>query len=257
MRLVQILTNLLENAALYQYGAGKIWLSAHVEVDWIVVRVRDSGMGISASLLPHLFEMFVQDERPLARSQGGMGDRTDPGPAAGGTSRRDRDGAQRGTGARQRVRRPASRARLASQGRTEAVPGGPREESLPAPKRVSVLVVEDNVDAALSLAGLLNELGYETQTAFDGPSALEAARSARPAVILLDIGLPGMDGYEVAKRLRAESRFRNVPLAAVTGYSQDEDRKRAAEAGFDRHFTKPVDLAAMRDFLAAAATATS
>lgn len=252
VRLVQILINLLENAALYQWGAGRIWLSAKREDDWIVVRVRDSGMGISATLLPHIFETFVQDERPLARSQGGMGIGLTLvrrlAKLHGGTVTAHSEGP--GRGSEFVVRVPALV--LPPEGEGEPVREHPAQSLIPSRERVPVLVVDDNVDAAMSLAGLLTKLGYEARTVFDGPSALEAARSAHPSVILLDIGLPGMDGYEVAKQLRSEPRFRSVLLAAVTGYGLDEDRKRSREAGFDRHFTKPVDLAAVRDFLAAA-----
>ncbi len=205
VRLVQILINLLENAALYQYGAGRIWLSAQREGDWIVVRVRDSGMGISATLLPHIFETFVQDERPLARSQGGMGIGLTLvrrlAKLHGGTVTAHSEGP--GRGSEFVVRVPALV--LPPEGEGEPVREHPAKSRIPSRERVSVLVVDDNVDAAMSLAGLLNKLGYETQTAFDGPSALEAARSAHPSVILLDIGLPGMDGYEVAKRLRCRT----------------------------------------------------
>ena len=251
-RLVQILTNLLENAAVYQDAPGKIWLSASREGDTIEFRVRDSGIGIKASLLPHVFETFVQDDRPLARSQGGLGIGLSLVKRLAelhrGTVTAHSEGP--GRGSEFVVRLPAPDPEPENEGKPS--PSQPAKSPVPTPKRVSVLVVDDNVDAAVSLASILNRLGYETQTAFDGPSALEAARSAPPSVILLDIGMPGMDGYEVARRLRAESLFRYVPLAAVTGYGQDEDRKRAREAGFDRHFTKPVDVAAVRDFLSAA-----
>ena len=252
VRLVQILINLLENAALYQWGAGRIWFSASAKTTGSWYGCGTRGWASGATLLPHIFETFVQDERPLARSQGGMGIGLTLvrrlAKLHGGTVTAHSEG----PGTRQRVRGATARARLAARGRGGTGSGAPRQSRIPSRERVSVLVVDDNVDAAMSLAGLLNKLGYETRTAFDGPSALEAARSAHPSVILLDIGLPGMDGYEVAKRLRSEPLFRSVPLAAVTGYGQDEDRKRAREAGFDRHFTKPVDLAAVRDFLAAA-----
>jgi CheY-like chemotaxis protein len=125
-------------------------------------------------------------------------------------------------------------------------------EPLAPPSEKSVLVVEDNVDAALTLVDLLRLWGYEVEVVHDGPAAVEAAPRCRPQVVLLDIGLPGMDGYEVARRLRAAPETRGALLVAVTGYGQEGDRVRAREAGFDHHLVKPVDLDGLRRLIAAA-----
>ena len=253
-RLVQVLTNLLENAALYQKGPGKIWLSARREGDRVVVRVRDAGMGIEPSLLPHVFETFVQDERPLARTQGGMGIGLTLVRRLvelhGGTVTAESEG--RGRGSEFVVRLPAldSPAGDGNEAVQESQPPGP----VPPHSRVSVLVVDDNVDAALTLAALLNKLGYDSQTAFDGPSALDAARSARPVGhpprhrTAGDGRIRGGEARCAPNRSSVMSRWLRSPATVRTRIAH-----RAREAGFDRHFTKPVDVAAVRDFLAAAA----
>jgi PAS domain S-box-containing protein len=248
IRLSQVLGNLLNNAAKYTERSGRIWLTAGREGGEVVVRVRDSGMGISPELLPHVFDLFVQAERTLARSQGGLG--------IGLTlvrrlvelhdGRVTASSAGPGLGSEFTVRLPAlSESPRVGEGRPDgpglAAPGSSRK----------VLVVDDNVDAAQSLAKLLKRWGHEVHTTYDGLSALEASRTYRPEVVLLDIGMPGIDGYEVARRLRAQPEFRATALAAITGYGQEDDRRRSREAGFDHHFTKPVDPIALRDFIAA------
>src|SRR5207253_112835 len=141
-------------------------------------------------------------------------------------------------------------AALAPSGETNCQP---EPASAPA-ARYQVLVVDDNVDSAVSLSMLLRLAGHEVRVAHDGPGALEAAQAFRPGVIVLDIGLPGMDGYEVARRLRGQLAGRDVVLVAVTGYGRDEDRRRSRQAGFDHHLVKPVDLAALRDAISSGAT---
>ena len=246
IRLSQVIGNLLTNAAKYTERSGRIWLEAVREGGEVVLRVRDTGMGMPADLVPQVFDLFVQGERSLARSQGGLG--------IGLTLVRrlvelhggsvSASSAGPGRGSEFTIRLPA----LAAAHR-EGVPstghqGGQTPDS---PRRV--LVVDDNEDAAQSLARLLTRWGHEVQTTYDGPSALEVALSQRPEVVLLDIGMPGMDGYEVARRLRAQREFEAIPLAAITGYGQEDDRRRSRQAGFDHHFTKPVDPGELRGFI--------
>jgi signal transduction histidine kinase/CheY-like chemotaxis protein len=247
-RLEQVITNLLNNAAKYTESGGCIWVTAQREGDDAVVRVRDTGVGISPALLPHVFDLFTQASRPLDRPQGGLG--------IGLTLVRrlvelhggsvEADSAGPGRGSEFVVHLPASpEARLERpETARRAAPVGER------PRRV--LLVEDNLDAAQTLAELLESWGHEVRVALDGAAALEAARDASPEVVLLDIGLPGMDGYEVARRLREQAGRAGLLLVAVTGYGQAEDRRCAREAGFDQHLTKPVDLAELEQLLAAA-----
>jgi PAS domain S-box-containing protein len=250
IRLAQVFSNLLNNAAKYTERAGRIWLTAGREDGQAVVRVRDTGVGIAPDLLPHVFELFVQGERSLARSQGGLGigltlvKRLTE--MHGGTVTAHSQGA--GAGSEFLVRLPISpESPNEGDGKPVCGPtaaGGSRR----------ILVVDDNVDAARSLALLLRLWGHTVRTAYDGPSALAAAAADPPEVVLLDIGMPGMDGYEVARRLRAQAELRSALLVAVTGYGQDEDRRRAFAAGFDRHLTKPLDPDALQALLAARPT---
>jgi CheY-like chemotaxis protein len=237
-RITQIVGNLLHNAAKYTRAGDEVSLSLDVGVDGQAeLRVRDTGAGIDPALLPHVFDAFVQGERTLARAEGGLG----LGLALvkgitelhGGTVRAESRG--RGRGAEFLVRLPLMAAAAAAQGR----PGG-------APPRQNggrrVLVVDDNADAAESLAEIVRMLGHVVEVAFDGPTALERVRTTRPDVVLCDIGLPGMDGYQIAKLLR-RSGMSGLQLFAVTGYAQPEDVKRAIDAGFDGHIAKPCDPA--------------
>ncbi len=241
-RLVQVVGNLLNNAAKYTDEGGHIWLEAAEEGDEAVIRVRDNGMGISADLLPHVFALFTQADRSLDRSHGGLG--------IGLTLVRHlvemhggrveaRSGGP-GCGSEFIVRLPAMAPSPAAYAK-EAV----GERARPASGSLKILVVEDNVDSAESMALLLRLNGHEVRIAHDGPSALEAARSFEPQVVLCDIGLPGMDGYEVAARLRKRQDFKETPLIALTGYGQEGSRRRAKEAGFDYHLVKPVEPGAL------------
>jgi PAS domain S-box-containing protein len=247
IRLAQVVSNLLTNAAKYSEQAGRIWLGAEGEGREAVLRVRDSGIGISAELLPHVFDLFVQGDHSLARSQGGLGIGLTLVHSIvelhGGSVSASSGGPGQGT--EMVVRLPALAETSGSASAPEAEPAHIGTA------RRRVLVVEDNVDAAESVATLLRLFGHEVRTVYDGPSALEAARAFRPEVVVLDIGLPGMNGYEVARRLRAEPELQPVRIVALTGYGQSEDRRRAQEAGFDQHMTKPVDPAALRAFIAA------
>jgi PAS domain S-box-containing protein len=249
IRLSQVIANLLTNAAKYTNIAGRIWLSVEREDDHGVVRVRDSGIGIAPEFLPRIFDVFVQGDRSLARSQGGLGIGLTlvkrliemHGGAVAASS------AGLGEGSEFVIRLPAlSEAQVR---RVQERPGAqPRIADAPTRR---VLVVDDNVDAAKSIAMILKRNGYDVHCVHDGPSALEAAHAYRPDVVVLDIGLPGMSGYEVAQHLRATPEFKGVSLIAVTGYGQDEDRRRSKEVGFDHHLTKPVDLNALQGFVTA------
>lgn len=241
-RLAQVVVNLVNNAAKYTDRGGHISLTAGPEGDEAVIRVRDTGAGIAPELLPHIFELFTQAEWTTDRSQGGLG----IGLALvrnlvelhGGTISASSPG--RGRGSEFVVRLPAL-PQAAADG-----DGRPRGEDKPvwsaAPVSRRILVVDDNVDAAESLALLLQVQGHEVQMAHDGPMALKTSDAFQPEVILLDIGLPRMDGYEVAKRVREQSWGSRVLVVALTGYGQDEDRQRSAAAGFNAHLIKPVDL---------------
>jgi CheY-like chemotaxis protein len=236
-RLTQVIANLLTNAAKYTPPEGKVEVSAFAEGEDVVLTVRDSGIGIDRELLPRVFELFVQGPRSIARSDGGLGLGlalvrslvTLHGGAVHATS------AGPGLGSTFTIRLPAAR--------PETLVGEPEPEERPAPGHQlsrRLLVVDDNRDAADALAEALREVGYEVDVAYDGPRALELAQQLAVDVALLDIGLPVMDGYELAQRLRAISPL--TRLIAVTGYGQQHDRARALQAGFDRHFVKPVDL---------------
>ena len=240
-RLTQVLTNLLNNAAKYTDPGGKIRLAVGLEDHAAVVRVRDSGIGIAADLLPFVFDLFTQANRSLDRSQGGLG--------VGFTLVRrlielhngtvEAHSAGLGKGSEFIVRLPTlvGVVDALSNGSCAPTEGGGAARS----HRLRAIVVDDNVDAADSLADLLRLLGHEVQVAHDGPEGLAAARALRPDVVLLDIGLPGMDGYEVARRLRSDPDF-SALLVAVSGYGRDEDRRLSREAGIEHHFVKPIDF---------------
>jgi signal transduction histidine kinase/DNA-binding response OmpR family regulator len=238
-RLAQVLTNLLNNAAKYTDEGGRIGLTVGLEQGWVVCRVTDTGVGIPPEMLSAVFNLFTQADRSLDRSQGGLGIGLTLVRRLvemhGGTVHAHSEGP--GRGSEFVVRLPA----LVREAAGAAAAGG--GESAAAPRAgCRVLVVDDNVDAADSLGMLLRLGGCEVRLAHDGPAALEAAQAFRPQVVVLDIGLPGMDGYEVARQLRTLPSTRHSVLAAVTGYGRDEDRARSREAGFDYHLVKPVDL---------------
>jgi PAS domain S-box-containing protein len=243
-RLAQVLSNLLNNAAKYTDEGGQISLTAEKLGHEVLIRVRDSGIGIAPDLLPKVFELFTQADQTLSRSRGGLG--------IGLTLVRSlvelHDGRVTahsdgpGQGSEFLVRLPlAAKSNSGTAANIKAV--SPMNEGLPCRR---ILVVDDNRSNAQSLELLLRALGQEVYTAFDGPAALELARKHRPEVILLDIGLPIMDGYEVARRCREDHRFLDLILVAMTGYGQDSDRQRSQEAGFDAHLVKPVYLDDLR-----------
>jgi CheY-like chemotaxis protein len=236
-RLAQVVANLLNNAAKYTEERGHIGLTVERDGGEAVVRVRDTGVGIPAEMLAQVFDLFTQVTHSLERSQGGLGIGLTLARSLvemhGGSVRAHSDGP--GQGSEFVVRLP-----VLTELRSES-PGPGLNGQLIKPSARRILVVDDNVDAADSLAVLLRLVGNDVRTAHDGPAALEAARAYRPDVVLLDLGLPRMSGYEVCRRLR-EGHFANGPLVvALTGYGQDEDRRRTREAGFDRHLVKPVN----------------
>ncbi len=250
-RLEQIVTNLLTNAAKYTEAGGQIWLTAAREEGSagrpeVVLRVRDTGVGIPPEKIPEMFELFAQGERSIARSEGGLGIGLTIvrklSEMHGGAVSAHSEGP--GKGSEFTVRLPAA---------TAAVPASPA--SLPVPRNGAerepsrILVVDDNIDTARGLARLMALFGHTVETAHDGASALEAARTMRPEFVLLDIGLPGMDGYEVCERLRLEESCAGARIIAISGYGQDEDRRRSRAAGFDHHLVKPVELGELKALL--------
>jgi CheY-like chemotaxis protein/two-component sensor histidine kinase len=247
VRLAQVLLNLLNNAAKYTNQGGRIGLTAEREGEAVLVRVKDTGIGIPAEMLPRVFEMFTQVEQSQERSQGGLGigltlvQRLVQ--LHGGTVEAHSDGP--GKGSEFVVRLP-----VAGPARARGPQGAADGGQVVAPPACRILVVDDNRDAADSLAVLLRMMGHEVHTAHDGLEAVGAVAVLQPDVVLLDIGLPKLNGYEVARRVR-QGRAEGVVLIALTGWGQEEDRRRSREAGFDHHLTKPVELAALQQLLAA------
>jgi PAS domain S-box-containing protein len=245
IRLAQVIANLLTNAAKYSERAGRIWLSGGREGTEAVVRVRDTGVGISAELLPHIFQLFVQADRSRGLAQGGLGVGLTVVRSLvelhGGRVTAHSEGP--GRGSEFVVHLPAV---PQAAGEPEARFG----PALAAPPRRRVLVVDDNVDAAESLGELLRLEGHEVRVAHDGPSALEAAAVGRPELVVLDLGMPGMDGFEVARRLRRLPGLEGVVVVALTGWGQDDDRRRSREAGFNHHLVKPAGPEAIQQLLA-------
>jgi len=244
-RIAQVLANLLTNASKYTPAEGAIDVAAHREGAAVVIAVRDNGMGITAEMLPRIFDMFVQRQQPLDRSGGGLGLGLtivkSIAEAHGGSVVARSEGA--GKGSELELRLPAS----------PETPASVRAEPAVAlAKRITVLVVDDNEDAASLMADSLERAGYITRVAHDAREAIEAAREVQPAAAILDIGLPVIDGFELAKMLRQEPGLERMCLIALTGYGQAADRERALAAGFDRHLVKPVTVSAVRAVLDAA-----
>jgi signal transduction histidine kinase len=243
-RIVQVLANLLNNAAKYTEPGGKISIESQLVDNDVVVRVRDTGIGIAPDVLPYVFDLFAQADRTLDRAQGGLG--------IGLTLVRkliEMHGGQvlahsegLGRGSEFVVRLPTQPASATS---GESQPSEPGSSS-PA----NVLVVDDSPDVAEAVSMLLEMLGHKVHVAHGGREAIECVRSLRPDVVLLDIGLPGMDGYEVARKLREEFNSNGPYLIAVSGYGQEEDLARSRAAGFDLHLVKPVGADALQAALA-------
>ncbi len=246
-RLAQVLSNLLNNAAKYTDHGGRISLTAEPQDGHVLIRVQDNGMGIPPEMLSSIFDMFTQVDRTLERSEGGLGigltlvQRLVE--LHGGSVEARSEGP--GKGSEFLVRLP-----LAAEVESPRPASGEAEERR-APVARRILVVDDNRDAADSLGMLLRMNGHEVQTAHDGLEAVGAAATFRPEIVLLDIGLPKLNGYEVARRIRERETGRDVVLVALTGWGQEEDRRRSSEAGFDYHLTKPVELDALKRLLAA------
>jgi CheY-like chemotaxis protein len=245
VRLAQVFANLLNNAAKYTNEGGQIWFTAREENNQAVVSIRDTGIGITAELLPKIFDMFMQVDPATDRSQGGLGIgltlvRTLVELHGGSVSVHSAGPDQ---GSEFTVRLPL----VAHERKSAAIaPSTPSEPAIAAKR---ILVVDDNVDAAKTLGMLLKYLGAEVHVVHDGPAAIEAVDKYRPGVVLLDIGMPGMDGYEVARRIRERNEFKDVTLIALTGWGQEDDRRRTHDAGFDHHLVKPADIVALRALL--------
>ena len=242
-RLAQVILNLLNNAAKYTERGGHVRLTVERQGSDVVVSVRDNGVGILPEMLPHVFDLFTQVDRSLERSQGGLG--------IGltlvrrlvemhGGSVEARSGGH-GMGSEFVVRLPVVEA-------PPTQPVNPEANTGPAAAR-RILVVDDNVDSAQTLARLLKMFGHETFTANDGGEAVEAAEEHRPEVILLDIGLPVLNGYDVARTIRDRPWGGEVVIVALTGWGQEEDRRRSKEAWIDHHLVKPVDPSALEKIL--------
>ena len=244
-RLVQVFANALNNAVKFTPRGGRIWVTAERQSDEAVVRIRDNGLGIAPDVLPRVFDMFQQAEPILERSAGGLGigltlarrlvemhqgriEISSPGP---------------GRGTEVEIRLPTTAAVDAQAPKAE-------KPAVAAGRSLRVLIVEDNLDAAEMLDMAVSILGHNTRVANDGVTALTLAGQFAPEVILLDVGLPVMNGYAVAQALRARPEHHRIHIAAVTGWGQDEDRRKAREAGFDSHFTKPLAPAALEELLA-------
>lgn len=244
-RLVQTVGNLLDNAIKYTEEGGHIRLTAHAEADEIVIAVRDTGVGIAADLLPYVFDLFTQADRSLERRQGGLGIGLTLVRRLvemhGGRVEAASEGPGRGSEFTIRLPRLALEAPAPAPAPAPDRPAGPARR---------VLVVDDQPDSTDSLALILRLRGHEVRTASDGSSALEEFARYRPEVVFLDLGLPGMSGYDVARRLRAMPEARDVRLVAVTGYGTEADRERTRAAGFDVHLAKPVDPQAVETLLA-------
>jgi PAS domain S-box-containing protein len=246
VRLAQVLSNLLNNAAKYTDRGGQIWLSAGLEAGSAMLSVRDNGSGISAEMLPHVFDMFAQVEQTRTKSQGGLG----LGLAVartlvelhGGTITAQSGGP--GCGSQFVVRLPVAAVRTAAAPPT----GAPFPDRATLPQR-RVLVVDDTRVAVYTLGKLLEALGQEVLLAYDAATALQTARVSQPDLVISDIGMPGMDGYELARQLRRLPELSSAVLVALTGYGQDSDRRRALASGFDAHLVKPVSVHDLQELL--------
>jgi len=250
IRLAQVVGNLLNNACKFSDKGGRIWLTTELIGDGdqseVLIHVRDTGIGIAASQLGRIFDMFTQLDISLERSVSGLGIGLTLAKNLvelhGGTLEAHSSGV--GQGSEFVVRLPIL---------VEAPKPPTPQPALSEPKTTSarrILVVDDNEDSAESLTILLSLAGHETHTAYDGLEAMEATERFKPDVILLDIGLPNLNGYEVARKIREQPWSQTMVLVALTGWGQEEDRRRSQEAGFNHHLTKPVDPLALTKLLA-------
>ena len=255
VRLEQVFTNLLNNAARYTPKGGQIWVTARQEGISAIISVRDNGIGILPDMLPRLFDMFAQEHRIASRRAGRPGHRPPSGPA-------------RWSRCMAALSRPTAGARIKARKSSCACPCHKRKplQSVRRPKarrrqkarraggsvraqRVRVLVVDDNHDAGEVLAMLLESMGFEARAVDSGPAALAALPDYQPNVILMDIGMPGMSGYDVARHIREQPQYDHIKLVALTGWGQEKDRRLSRESGFDHHLTKPVDFKVLKSLI--------
>lgn len=245
VRLSQVFANLLNNASKYMNRGGQIWLSVRRIDTEVQVSVRDTGVGIEPAMLDHIFKMFTQVDRSKRQAQGGLGIGLTLVKSLvemhGGSVEAKSGGLEQGS--EFLVRLPLCKAADVIHRPVPSV----RESKLPS---LRVLVVDDNRDAATTLGMLLKLLGADVQIVNDGLSALDAVKSYRPVVVFLDIGMPGMDGYEVARRIRRQPEDQQMTLVALTGWGQQEDRRLSSESGFDHHMLKPADIATLKHLFA-------
>jgi PAS domain S-box-containing protein len=250
-RLCQVFANLLNNAAKYTDRGGRIRLAVERVGHEAVVTVEDTGVGIPAHMLPRVFDMFAQVDRSIERAQGGLGIGLNIVKRLvemhGGSIEAESGG--HGTGSKFRVRLPVVLSL------TSDAPDRPDGRATPAARR-RILMVDDNRDGAISLAEMLNIMGNETQTAHDGLEAVAVAEAFKPDVILMDIGMPNLNGYDACRRIREHPWGKGVVIVAQTGWGQEDDKKKSQEAGFDFHMVKPVDPADLEKLLAEAQAAT-
>jgi PAS domain S-box-containing protein len=254
-RMQQVIVNLLSNSSKFTPPGGRIWLTAHWEGQNVVIRVKDTGLGIAPDLLPKVFDLFTQAERSLARSEGGLGIGLTMVRKVvdlhGGAVEAYSPGLRQGSEFVVRLPILEVERFVSSRPTHEPAPLKPPKAGRP----LRLLVVDDNVDAAQSLAMLLRAVGHEVVgIVHSGPEAVEAIGNTVPDAVLLDIGLPGLDGYEVARRVRKDRRCAKVRLIAVTGYGLETDKQRSAEAGFDHHIVKPIDPTRLLALLASTAS---
>ena len=252
VRLAQVVGNLLTNAAKYTEPNGRIWLTAERDGEMAVLRVRDNGIGIATQMLPRIFELFVQVDHASTKAQGGLGIGLtlvkNLVEMHNGTVEARSEGL--GKGSEFAVRLPVLPNEHDKDHGSQDVRQADR---VPSPSGHRLLVVDDNQDAANSLAMLLKLQGHEVRVAFSGMGAVEMTKTYTPDVIFMDIGMPGMDGYEAARRIREQPGMGKVVMAALTGWGQQEDRRRTAEAGFNHHLVKPPEPAAVKLVLDAVA----
>jgi signal transduction histidine kinase len=232
VRLEQIISNLLNNASKYSEPGKRILVDVDATDQWVTIRVQDYGIGISPEVMPYVFDLFAQADHTLARTQGGLGIGRHLVKMHGGRVEARSEGPGHGSEFLVHLPRRPAPARL------EAIPA--QRRPIESKKTLRVLVVDDNEDAVETLALLLQLEGYTVGTALDGPAALAEAEQFHPEVVLLDIGMPGMDGYEVVREFRKRDETKSIPIVALTGYGQPEDRARAEAAGFSDHLTKPI-----------------
>jgi CheY-like chemotaxis protein/anti-sigma regulatory factor (Ser/Thr protein kinase) len=248
VRLAQVVGNLVTNAAKYTESNGRILVTAERDGDMAALRVRDSGIGIAASMLPRIFDLFVQVDHASTKAQGGLG--------IGLTLVKNLVEMHNGTvealseglgrGSEFIVRLPVV---VNDSLNDPSLQRKPEANRGPVPSGHRLLVVDDNQDAANSLAMLLKLQGHEVRVAFSGMGAVEMTKTYTPDVVFMDIGMPGMDGYEAARRIREQPGLGKVVMAALTGWGQQEDRRRTAEAGFNHHLVKPPDPNALEKVL--------